>query len=308
MEPVHYFEFNALLDWCILMTTRPLQQLEHHIGCQYGFYMFCIVNQIVQKWSNFCLFTDIILCQLDRFLALYWNAEYMERVDDNKSKLVILVTKLFMAIIILVCIFIDPESFSCTPDVQFSCHFFVKNALYYRSLPMLFVLLTIVTVSLYVLSVVIKHQRTVAPVINNMAVVPQPPVPTISAAVVEEDPTVEDIEEGEDEVVVKRNNSNPHHFIKVSKRKMGNITNHFSIPSSKEFWEKTKVIMKSSLMTLCLISTMIPQNLVVVYVFVRESTCLNDPLLITYGNISGFIALINTILYPLLVRRKLKNF
>lgn len=63
MEPVHYFEFNALLDWCILMTTRPLQQLEHLIGCQYGFYMFCIVNQIVQKWSNFCLFTDIILCQ-----------------------------------------------------------------------------------------------------------------------------------------------------------------------------------------------------------------------------------------------------
>ena len=311
LEPVHRFELNALLDYCLLMMSQAIQQNEQYLNCHFGLKIFCLVNQILQKWSNFCLFADIILCQVDRFLALYWNAEYKERLEDNTSKIVIGVIKLVIAVLAFGCVLFDPSSFSCTPDVRFACHYFVKKALFYRAIPMLMSLLTIVGVSLYVLSVVLKHQRTVAPVINNNPVAPH--IPTVSAAV-EQDMHVEDIEEGEEEkeedkVVVKRNNSNPHLFIRVTREKVGRIKKNISIPCpSKIFLEKTKVIMKSSLMTLCLISTMIPQNLVVVYVFVTEAKCLNDPMLLTYGNIGGFISLTNLILYPLLVRRKLNHF
>ena len=212
----------------------------------------------------------------------------------------------------MACVLLDPDSFACTPNLRFACVFFVEKALFYRAIPMFLTLFTITAVSLYVLSVILKHQRTVAPAPVNLN--PPSNIPTVSAAV-EQDMDIENIEEVEEEkkekeVVVKRTNSNPHLFVRVTEERVVKIKkNCFSIASSsKEFFEKTKVILKSSLMSLCLISTMIPQNVVVIYVFVKGSNCFNDPMLIKYGNTSGFIALTNLICYPLLVRRKLKQF
>ena len=218
----------------------------------------------------------------------------------------------------MACVLRDHDSFTCTPQLRFACVFFVEKALFYRAIPMFLTLFTITAVSLYVLSVILKHQNAVAPAPVNLNpssnLNPPPNIPTVSATV-EEDMDIENIEEGEEEkkekeVVVKRTNSNPHLFVRVTEERVVKIKkNFFSIPSSsKEFFEKTKVILKSSLMSLCLISTMIPQNVVVIYVFVKGSNCFNDPMLIKYGNTSGFIALTNLICYPLLVRRKLKQF
>ena len=313
IENVHRFELNTMLDWCFSMTSQALQQFEHHAACPHDLAMLCVANQFLMKWSMLCLFADIVLCQVDRFLALYWNAEYNERLDDDKAKRVILVTKLIIAILTLGCVLLDPGSFSCTPNIRFACAFFVWKALFYRSIPMFISLLTIFAVSLYVWSVMLKHQRMVAPVVNNLNVPPPPDIPSVSAAVeqdiVVEDIVVEDIEEGDEEreeVVVKRTDNNPHLFFRVTKEKVLK-TKCFPVSPSKALFEKTKLILKSSLMTLCLTLTMVPQNLVVVYVFVKQSNCFNDPMLITYGNTSGFIALINLICYPLLVRRKLRQ-
>ena len=222
---------------------------------------------------------------------------------------IIVIAKFFVTILTTICVFVDSDSFSCTPDIMFTCVFYVKKGLFYRTIPMFITLFVIVFVSLYVMRLVIKQQRAVAPVVINLA-----NIPTVCERV-EQDINVEDIEdvnevELQEEVVIQRNESNPHVFNRVTRtrKKVGGEISLFKKKMSfnnKQFLEKTKVILKSNLLTLSLISTMIPQNLVVIYVCLTGASCWNEPKLIVYGKLCGYSALFTILFYPLLVKRKL---
>ena len=67
-------------------------------------YLFCKISTIITFAARLSFYLDICWTQIDRFLALYWNIEYKERVTNNKALVIIIITKvlnIFLALLVM---------------------------------------------------------------------------------------------------------------------------------------------------------------------------------------------------------------
>ena len=157
LEPVHIFEIITLVDLCVIISNLALR---HLLGEQLGNEsLFCKISTIITFASRLSYYLDICWTQFDRFLALYWNIEYKERVTNNKALFIITITKvlnIFLAMFVMMVL--DPTWFECQNGDQYQCTVYKKNNALYFTFSTTLAMATVIIVSSYSMKLVFKMQ------------------------------------------------------------------------------------------------------------------------------------------------------
>ena len=117
LEPVHIFEINTLVDDCLMLSNVALRHLmREQLGHES---LICKISTIITFASRLSFYLDICWTQLDRFLALYWNIGYKERVTNNKALFIITIERQFIQFVSsssAACLF-SAKKVSCVLDL-----------------------------------------------------------------------------------------------------------------------------------------------------------------------------------------------
>ena len=173
-EPVHIFEIDILVSFLLLTTFAILFALNNYSGNRNNenaetckFYLYGLLSHIY-------LNIGIVLAQLDRFLAVYWNSEYKQRVTPEMAKYSCGASKIIgLAIIALVAVF-DPSYIRCTESYR--NFIWTPTNVFLDCYPKLLVAFVLFLVSIYVSVVNVRLDRKVNSVVN---------IPTIPEEVVD---------------------------------------------------------------------------------------------------------------------------
>ena len=291
LEPVHIFEINTLVDKCLMLFNLGLR---HILGHQLGYEsMFCKISTIITFTARLSFYLDICWTQIDRFLALYWNIEYKERVTNNKALATITITKVVNLILALIALIMDPTWFECQNDCQsYQCTVYKKNNALYFTFSTILALATVIMVSLYSVKLILKIHSEVSPVVN----LNHPPaftkVKTISSSVESFD--------------IRRKDSNPHIFYKKAKRwTEENRILSCVPPLGQNILEKAKLVLMNNLMTLCIVTMMLPNCVMNLVVYLEDQVCDEN---LWSGRITGMVSLVSHLCIPFFVMKKLSRF
>ena len=210
-------------------------------------------------WYNFaifftfsCFLTDLVIMQINSFLAVYWNAKYNGRVTPFLAYICCVISKLICIFLTILVGYLDPDYTRCTVDYAFM-HLKSLN-IYFISYPKLFVALILIIVAVYMLITMIILENKVQPTVN------LPTIPTVSEQ-------RNDVEQ-QDVVVsyrVERSMEDPFKFerVQVAKRICGSP--HNPVQPSPLF-SKAKKAFIMNLLTLILLSIiMIPSILTIIH-------------------------------------------
>jgi hypothetical protein len=113
LEPMHIFQLNLLMV-CALRSSFPLMEITRYgmdntDSCwHYFFGLFCLI----------CFNTDLLLEQLDRFLAVYWNVKYKGRITTKMAKIGCIISKLFGLILTILVAALDPTYGKCIKEYE----------------------------------------------------------------------------------------------------------------------------------------------------------------------------------------------
>ena len=163
MEPGHIFLINILLDNVLILLGTLCIQLNILFS---GSPRICTILHFLDNWMKVARFLGLILSEVNRFLALYWNIHYKDRVTNDTAWIAIVALKLISLVITLLyaLAFVSP---GC-PDTK--CMSLQKND--YSPLTMIIQTnygVSTVGICLYVFSIARKHQNAVVPInLNNL--------------------------------------------------------------------------------------------------------------------------------------------
>ena len=76
LEPLHIFELNTLANFSLLFLNHVLVSMN----------VLCAVSQWIQFYASLNVYTGMILSQVDRFLAIYWDASYKNKMTPGLAK------------------------------------------------------------------------------------------------------------------------------------------------------------------------------------------------------------------------------
>ena len=290
LEPVHIFEINTLVDKCLLLLNLGLR---HFFGHQLGYKsLFCKISTVITFASRLSFYLDICWTQIDRFLALYLNIEYKERVTNNKALVTIIITKVLNLILALIALIMDPTWFECQKGKSYQCSVRKKNNALYFTLSATLAMATVLIVSSYSVKLILKIHSEVSPVVNINHFPASENVRTISRSVESFD--------------IRRNDSNPHIFYKKAKR--WTEENHILScvpPLGQNILEKAKLVLINNLMTFCIMMTMLPNVVMDLVANLEEQFCDENHV---YGKITGLVSLVSHLCIPFFVMKKLSRF
>ena len=291
LEPVHILELNTLVDECLMILNLALR---HFMGGQLGNESwFCKISNIITFATRLSFYLDICWTQLDRCLALYWNIEYKERVTNNKAMVIIIITKVINLVLALFIMWIDPAWFECQSGKAYECSVYKKNSALYFTIPTTLTMTTVIIVSSYAVRLYMKIHSEVRPAVNNSN--PPANIRTISKSVQSFD--------------IVRNNSNPDLFYKKGRRRPEeNIISSCIPPSGQNILEKAKIVVMNNLMTFCIITMMLPNYMMNLFVYLEDKVCDENVGFKYPGLITGIISLISHLCIPFFVRKKLAKF
>ena len=290
MEPVHIFEINTLVDKCLMLFNLGLR---HILGHQLGYEsMFCKISTIITFTARLSFYLDICWTQIDRFLALYWNIEYKDRVTNNKALVIITITKVLNLIMALIALIMDPTWFECQNEQNYQCTVYKKNNARYFTLSTTLALSTVIIVSSYSVKLILKIHSEVSPVVN----INHPPasrnVRTISKSVESFD--------------IRRNDSNPHLFYKREKRLTEEHLILSCVPTlGQNILGKAKIVLINNLKTFCILMMMLPNCVMDLVVYLQDQVCDENPV---YGRMIGLFSLVANFCNPFFVMKKLSKF
>ena len=302
LEPVHILEINTLFDECILIFNLALR---HFIGGQLGYEsLFCKISTIITFAVRMSFYLDFCWSQIDRFLALYWNIEYKERVTNNKALVLITITKVLNLILALIVMLMDPTWFECQREQNYQCTVYKKNNALYFTFSTTLAMATVLIVSSYSMKLILKIHSEVSPVVN----LNHPPVST----------NVRTLSKAVESFDILRNDSNPHLFYKtkiknkiIKKTKIRpeeNILLSCVPPSGQIILEKAKIVLVNNLMTFCILMMMLPNCVMDLVVYLEDKVCDENLGFEVPGRITGFISLLSNLCIPFFVMKKLSKF
>ena len=75
LEPIYIFEINTIASIAILILWSAYTLLEVPV--------LCSIRDGLAYYFRLNIFVGILVSQVDRFFALYWHAEYRERVTPQ---------------------------------------------------------------------------------------------------------------------------------------------------------------------------------------------------------------------------------
>lgn len=280
---------------------------------------------------SYSTFGGICVSQINHFLTLYWSPGYEERVTTDTALKATAGMKAGLCVVILTGLMIDPHSSDCSSNPVPVCNLLNPENYFWQMVPILMVVLVTVSVTVYVVKIILKLQRSVAPVVNL-------PVPTVSKRVEtkqarslegseqsktanhpqqavsnhEDEINVIDIEyepknEENTETVTetRRINSDPNMFFKVKEqRRNDEQVPPVCFPSPVQLSTAWKIL-NVNLLSLCTLLLYLPLSTVFTYIFISGRTC--DEILVP-SILTGVSNMIFNVLYLMLVHRKLNKF
>ena len=75
LEPVHMFEINTLIDTIVAIAGRTTSY-------------FCLFRHFILLVAFWWLMVDLVVCQVDRILAVYWHLTYKQRMTQRTAAVV----------------------------------------------------------------------------------------------------------------------------------------------------------------------------------------------------------------------------
>ena len=181
-----------------------------------------------------------------------------------------------------------------------------KGIFFWVTFPMLFTLITVIGVSVYVLHIIVKQSKQVAPIVV---------INSISAKLKkdeqkEDQMTVEDIElaatvesQEVDEEMIRRKTTDPYMFYR--ERQLETQPRVAFKCFKTAILEPARRALRINLATLSLLVMMAPHNLLNVYSYFSEEGCTDD--LVTVSRLVGLAQYFFVMIYPFILMSKLSN-
>ena len=156
LEPVHLISINCLCDYLITVIMELMIRLVEYFGF---FGSLCSVMYFLENLTNVIIFQSFCLMELDRFLALYWNLLYYERVTNQRTFNFILMVK-FNSLLVFSAYFWFTDLFHC----YVPCYFVEIKSFYPIVISQSLYITSTIAVCIYVFNMARKHQNDVVPV------------------------------------------------------------------------------------------------------------------------------------------------
>ena len=172
LEPIHLFVLNILVDF---VAQSGIKTLEN------GFDLItpdcdiqpCKFIYLLHYFTIFSFHNDVILEQVDGFLALYLNVKYKSKVTITKAANIITVSRVVAMTAAYIITKYDPESTRCKNTDSIACQYLKKNNIFYLTIPMVLTVLIIILVSVYFICVYYRANK-VSPInMRNLEVAQQ---------------------------------------------------------------------------------------------------------------------------------------
>ena len=308
LEPIHIYELNNLTNWALLALLNGLTALDIFFDDSDW---FCSIVHFALYYVIFSFYLGILITQADRFLALYWSVKYTSRVTKQKAVRTVGISKLVIFIITLLATCVDGNILQCFDSTFYGCRM-QKGMFLWVTFPMMFTLMTVIGVSMYVLHIIVKQSRKVAPVVY---------INTISALVKEDENnhdhqdrlTVEDIELSDDvespeaeEKKIRRRDTDPYMFYREEQLETPQRVAFQCFSFKTGIIDPARRALRINLVTLSLLGMMAPHNLLNVYFyFSEEGGCTATR--VTISRLVGLAQYFFVMIYPFILKSKLSK-
>ena len=264
MEPIHVFQLNFMIVSTLSVIFPAMASLDQLTGfiyqpggsCYYYFPLF---------FAYFCFNTDLVMMQVDRFLAVYWNMKYASRITYKLALRFCIGSKVLAAVVTMMVGFLDLQYSTCAEEYAF-IHLKLVN-IYLVSIPNLGSGVILLVVLTYMALTMVNLENKVQPVVS------LPSVPTVSQHL-EEGEVDEMQENNKNGYKVERNIEDPHVFERVQlqeskelqKRKREEPNFSCIVPQvpNSEIFLVAKRALTMSLITLVLFSIIIPKSILAI--------------------------------------------
>ena len=194
LEPIHIFQMNFMAVISLIICSSGLHIVKQVVGIESGSEDSCW-SYLFWFFGNFCFNSDVVLMQLDRFLAVLWNCEYKSRVTANMAVFSCILSKVVAVIVIVSVALLDSTFIQCSSPMPM---YHMKNTnIYLDAYPKLFVASVLISVSVYAGITTIRLDKKVHPQVH---------LPTVSGSLQGQE---------NDDVSVRRTNDDPNMFSKV---------------------------------------------------------------------------------------------
>ena len=298
LEPVHIYELNTIVT-CALFA--PI-----NIGARYlaNWGNLCRVMEWLRyyNWQDFI--TGLLITQTDRFLALYWHAEYKGRLSPELASKIVLLEKLILLLPISLAAAVSPGPLlQCVQSPVLECADLPKleQTLVLMDIPVVAAFIAVVAVSLYVGSVRRRLRKTVQPTVN------LPTVYLVQVNPSSNEIQVIDIECGENPETERNKPRDVQRGEVTEQRNKSEETRLARMRSSAlAFSQEARNTMRMNLVTLTLIVMFLTRGLLNLYFYIFQAVC-DDQTILLY-RLNSFPQLILVVSYPLLIKRKLNKY
>ena len=331
LEPVHLLVINIMMDVCLDSFAKSVENILF-IFIPESRISFCKYTYFFRYYCAFCFYTDLILEQVDRFLALFWNVKYKTRVTYGKTVKTIRLSKLVLISLALLVISLDEEATRCDyHDRTWACRYLRKNNIFYYTIPMFITVFIIIMVSVYFMVITHRVSTRISPftiplrnleaaqlqqaAIHQSSEQPQEPVNDNEIMEIQdiEDANSEETNQVDNSVQpIQRQNPDPYMFYRVKDDEKDGQTPSVNQPNNEEVLRQqpapmpilAKEVLKINFVILFLVLLMCPINVFNIIFYVNDT--LNCQTLGYTSKIFGFVQLLFVILYPFLLLAKVK--
>ena len=299
LEPRHILELNPLLACAVF---APL-----HIGSRYlaDWPTVCGVVEWLRYYNWHDFITGLLLTQTDRFLALYWHAEYKGRVSPEVATRSVLVSKVVLVVPVCVAAGLSAATLQCEESNVLECSGLAKLelSLVVMDLPVLAAFTAVTAVSLYVGRVRRRLMRTIQPRVN------LPSVNIVQGNLARNkfnDILVQDIESEEQlQTGTGAGTETTGGTGRNQPRDENRKPPETSPVPSPVFSQQVKDTLRLNLVTLTLVLMFLSRGLLNLYFYISQAEC-DDQTILLY-RLNSFPQLILVVSYPLMIKKKLNK-
>ena len=293
---IHIYELNTIVT-CALFA--PI-----HIGARYlaNWGNLCRMIEWLRYYNWHDFITGLLITQSDRFLALYWHAEYKGRLCPELATKIVLLEKVILLLPISVAAAVSPAPLlQCFQSPVLECAVLprLEQTLVLMDIPVVAAFTAAVAVSLYVGRR--RLSKTVQPTVN------LPTVYLVQVNPSSNEIQVIDIECGENPET-ERNNQRDVRRGSVTEQRNKSEEKRLARmrASALVFSQQARNTMRMNLVTLTLIVMFLTRGLLNLYFYIFQAEC-DDQTILLY-RLNSFLQLILVVSYPLMIKRKLNKY
>ena len=338
LEPVDILELNCLYDRTGVFILATILQLEQFFPSESW---VCFLLNFLLLITVWCFHTDFMASQGESFLYVYLNSKYPEKVTNETAIKVTTANKIFVIGMVTIMGFKYSQYFKCQNQLQIET-FYRKENLLLLGIPACVAATMNISVSFYILLKLIKKKNKIRPkeqvgpsvkyqveddkIFTNVTF----KIETVSQLVqnneddlkiedlendfhqLEDDPDRIDVVQEEAETQetksdVRRRDSKPDMFYKVSGQPTNTAAVWLPLSLPQSTVETLTTALKINLMTFCTVSMLLSNHFMNFFMYLVDNDCCTK----YQANLKlglSILACLSIITYPFVVKKKLDTF